>query len=177
MDNYYQLLGIARAATPVEVKAAFQAKMKALEASPVHGEHREAQEKMLRQAFLTLLDPGKRSRYDHQVDAAARPVVVLQEVEKKGLSVTTMTLVAILLVGTVVGGWYVTNPSAKKREAERKHDEELARAAREKVEREGPRNRNPNPFRDGPPNAVKDQMMKNAIDRASKEAKPAEGKK
>jgi hypothetical protein len=40
-----------------------------------------------------------------------------------------MILVAVLLAATIAGGWYLTRPAAERREAERKHDEEVARAA------------------------------------------------
>jgi len=133
MDNYYQMLGITRTATAVEVKAAFQAKMKALESSPLQGEHRQNQEKMLQKAFLTLLDPKNRVKYDRQLDVAAGPVVVLEDAEKKGVSVITMTVVALLLVGAVAGGWYVTHPSAKKQEEARKAMEAQTPAARSRA--------------------------------------------
>ena len=168
MDNYYQLLGIPRAATPVEVKAAFQKKMKALEASPEQGERRQTQEKLLQQAFLTLLDPARRAKYDKQIDITVQPVL-LEEEKPKGVSMVTVVFVVALLAAIVAGGWHVAHKSAERREAERKHDEAVSKAQRERVETAGPRG-NPNPFRDGPPSATKDPIMKNSIDRASKDA-------
>ena len=143
MDDYYRLLGVPRNATAVEVKTAFQTKMKALEASPEHGEHRKVQEKVLQQAFLTLLDPARRGKYDKQVDAASRPAVVLQVEEPKRVSVAAIAAGALLLVAVVAGGWYLSHPYAVKREAERKHDEEIERAFRAKMEAQAQRSKNP----------------------------------
>jgi curved DNA-binding protein CbpA len=168
MDNYYQMLGITRSAAAVEVKAAFQKKMKALESSPLHGEHRENQEKMLRRAFLTLFDPNHRAKYDRQVDAAAGPLVVLEEAEGKGLSVITITVAAVLLVGAVLGGWYVTHPSARKQEEARKVEDQRSRAARQRMEN-APVNKNPNPFRDTPDSEKKDRMIKEMVERDARE--------
>ena len=168
MDNYYQLLGITRTATAVEVKTAFQAKMKALESSPLHGEHRDNQEKMLRKAFLTLLDPKNRVKYDRQLDVAAGPVVVLADEEKKGVSVVTVTIVVLLLVGVVAGGWYVTHPSAKKQEEARKLEDERSRAARARMEN-APANKNANPFRNTPDSEKKDRMIKEQVERDARE--------
>ena len=148
MDNYYQLLGITRNATAIEVKAAFQQKMKALEASPVQGERRKSQEKMLQQAFLTLLDMGRRARYDKQVDATAGPVVVLEEARSKGVSILTVTFVTALLVASVAGGWYVTHPPLSKKAQERKEADARSKAARERVQTAAPKG-NPNPIRKG----------------------------
>ena len=164
MDNYYQMLGITRSATAADVKAGFQKKMKALESSPLHGEHRDNQEKMLRQAFLTLLDPRHRVKYDRQLDVAAGPVVVLEEAEKKGVSIITIAVVAVLLVGVVAGGWYVTHPSANKQEEARKEIDARARAARERRET-APVNKNANPFRNTPDSEKKDRMIKELVER------------
>ena len=175
MDNYYEMLGITRTATPVEVKAAFQAKLKALESSPLHGEHRQNQEKMLQRAFLTLLDAKNRVKYDHQLEVAAGPVVVLEEAEKKGVSVVTITFVTILLVGAVAGGWYVTHPSAKKQEEARKEIDARARAARERRET-APASKNANPLRNTPDSEKKDRMIKERVERDAREM-AKEGKK
>jgi hypothetical protein len=169
MDNYYQLLGVTRNATAVEVKAAFQAKMKALESSPVHGEHRQNQEKMLQQAFLTLLDPRRRARYDRQVDTAAGPVVVLEDVPPpKGVSVVTVVFVTALLAAAVAGGWYVTHPSAAKQEAAAKEEEARSRAARARVETAGPKG-NPNPLRNAPASEMKDRVIRKAVERETRQ--------
>src|SRR5678815_2533658 len=175
MDSYYEMLGITRTATAVEVKAAFQAKMKALESSPLHGEHRENQEKMLRKAFLTLLDPKNRVKYDRQLEVAAGPVVVLADEEKKGVSVVTIIVVVILLVGAVAGGWYVTHPSAQKQDEARKEIDARARAARERRET-APVNKNAHPFRNTPDSEKKDRMIKERVERDAREM-AKEGKK
>src|SRR5690349_39723 len=127
MDDYYHLLGVTRNATAIEVKAAFQRKMKALEASQIHGEHVKTQEKMLQQAFLTLLDPVRRARYDKQVDAAGRGVILAEAPAPKNVSVATIMLVTVILVAIIAAGWHFTRPYAAKREAERNHDEEVAK--------------------------------------------------
>jgi curved DNA-binding protein CbpA len=127
METYYELLGVTRNATAIEVKAAFQRQMKALEASAVQGERQQTREKMLQQAFLTLLDVGRRARYDKQLETPSRRVVV-EPVEAKGVSVVTVTFVAALLVAIVAGGWYMKHQSAKQ-EAARKEEEARAKAA------------------------------------------------
>src|SRR5689334_4299158 len=98
MDNFYQLLGIGRNATAIEVKAAFQQKMKALEASHIHGDHEKVKEKMLQQAFLTLLDPVRRAAYDKKIEAVGNRVIVAAAPAPEGVSVGTMVFVAVLLV-------------------------------------------------------------------------------
>src|SRR5689334_2989307 len=102
MDNHYEMLGIARSATALEIKTAFQTKMKALEASDVHGERRETQEKLLQQAFLTLLDPGRRAKYDKQIDTPVRRPVARRD-EGTGVSVPTVVFVGALLAAIMAG--------------------------------------------------------------------------
>ena len=134
MDNYYQLLGVTRNATAVEVKAAFQQKMKALEAAHAGGDHDKVQEKMLQQAFLTLLDPARRAGYDKKIDAVGNRIVVAAAEPAEGVSVATIVVVMALVVATAVGGWYASRSSAAKREAARKQDEAVSKAAREGVQ-------------------------------------------
>jgi hypothetical protein len=167
MDNYYQLLGITRNATAIEVKAAFQRKMKALDSSPVQGEHRQSQEKMLRQAFLTLLDVGRRAKYDKQVDAAAGPVVVLDEAPPQGVSVLTVTFVVALLVATGAGGWYMMHRSAAKQAEARAEEAARIKAARERAQTAAPKG-NPNPLRNTPDSEMKDRLIKQAVEREAR---------
>jgi hypothetical protein len=66
MHDYYQILGIARDASPQLVRFAFEGKSKAL-ADPAYAaspaEKRE-EERLLKEAFVTLSVPAKRVAYD-----------------------------------------------------------------------------------------------------------------
>ena len=71
MQDHYQILGIARDASPQVVRFAFEGKMKAL-ADPAYAaptaEKRE-EERRLKEAFVTLSVPAKRGPYDGKLAA------------------------------------------------------------------------------------------------------------
>jgi hypothetical protein len=81
MHDYYRILGIARDASPQVVKFAFEGKAKAL-ADPAYAaspEEKREEERLLKEAFITLSVPAKRGAYDAKLSAfeeeavAARP--------------------------------------------------------------------------------------------------------
>lgn len=71
MHDYYQILGIARDASPQVVKFAFEGKMKAV-ADPAYAaspEEKREEERLLKEAFVTLSLPAKRGPYDEKLAA------------------------------------------------------------------------------------------------------------
>jgi hypothetical protein len=101
------------------VKAAFQAKMKALEESGLNESVRGAREKALQQAFVTLFSPAGKARYDKQLASALamRPV---PPPKAKPMSFFVMVLGLGLVAAALAGGWYVTHPSGERLEQQRK---------------------------------------------------------
>jgi curved DNA-binding protein CbpA len=71
VHDYYQVLGVARNASPQIMKLAFEGKLKAL-ADPAYAatpaEKRE-EERLLREALVTLTVPAKRAPYDAKLEA------------------------------------------------------------------------------------------------------------
>ena len=119
MTNHYETLGIARNATPAMVKAAFQAKMKALEESGLNESVRGAREKALQQAFVTLFNPAGKARYDAQL-ASALAVRPAPPPKAKPMSFFVMVLGLAVVAAALAGGWYVTHPTGKRLEEQRK---------------------------------------------------------
>ncbi len=71
MHDFYQVLGVARDASPKLVKLAFEGKLKAL-ADPAYGASpadRREEERLLREAFVTLSMEAKRGPYDAKLAA------------------------------------------------------------------------------------------------------------
>ncbi len=72
MHDYYQLLGVARNASPQVIKIAFEGKLKSL-ADPAYAaapEVKRSEERLLRDAYVTLSVPAKRGPYDAKLAAA-----------------------------------------------------------------------------------------------------------
>lgn len=63
--NYYDILGVPREATPQDIKTAFR--KLAMEHHPDRGGD-EAQFQKINQAYDTLGDPNKRSKYDNEIN-------------------------------------------------------------------------------------------------------------
>ncbi|MBL0141195.1 MAG: hypothetical protein IPP91_03815 [Betaproteobacteria bacterium] len=71
MHDYYHVLGIGRSASAQIARLAFDGKMKAL-ADPAYAasaEEKRAEERLLREAFVTLSVPAKRGPYDAKLAA------------------------------------------------------------------------------------------------------------
>jgi curved DNA-binding protein CbpA len=123
MANHYETLGIARAATAPMVKAAFQAKMKALEGSGLAEAEKAATEKALRQAFVALFDPAAKSRYDKQLAPPGRGPFQSEPVAPHEVAATSPLVIAgavAAFIAAIAAGWYVTHPSAEKQAQQRK---------------------------------------------------------
>jgi curved DNA-binding protein CbpA len=76
MRNYYEILGIDSSASAVQIRAAY--KRKAMLYHPDHNPgSKEAEEmfKMVNEAYHTLSDPSKKSRYDSHINFTYSPTV------------------------------------------------------------------------------------------------------
>ena len=65
MKDYYDILGIARDATPNVVKIAYEGKVKKL--ARLSDSKRAAEEKPLKEAFAILSNPAKREHFDSRL--------------------------------------------------------------------------------------------------------------
>lgn len=137
MHDYYQILGIARDASPQVVKFAFEGKMKAV-ADPAYvaspAEKRE-EERLLKEAFVTLSMPAKRGPYDEKLAAfesgagggASRPAWLVPA-----------AVVAVLAIGASMAWVNHSREQERQRlEAERvaAQEEEARRRAEREAER------------------------------------------
>ena len=148
MATHYETLGLERTATAQAVKAAFQAKMKALEGSGLPEPEKLASEKSLRAAFVTLFDPTARARYDKQLPPAGRARFVSQpvaphEVAKGNPLAILAVIVAVAAAGAA--GWFVTRPSAERLSQQRKEQAVREKAARQRLETPAQKKVAPNP--------------------------------
>jgi len=126
MNDYYQLLGVSRAATPSVVKIAYEGKLKALERAGLSEPDRALERKELEKAFVTLGNPSKKAWYDERLDqheaaatrGSSRPLVVG----------------ALLAVMAVLGATWFLVDRAHERERQRLEQERLA-LEREKAQK------------------------------------------
>ena len=114
MTDYYEALGVANDATAAIVKIAFEGKMKALAKAPASPE-RQAEERLLQQAYATLSNAQKREWYDRQLEARDKP--------RSSIPVPVM-IGALVVVAAIAGGWYLSHRSA---------DSQLTEAQKEQV--------------------------------------------
>jgi len=108
VHDYYQVLGIAPDASAPVVRIAFEARLKALAdpASTASAAERREEERLLREAFVTLSVPAKRGPYDERLRAgeaaaAAEPPAVRGRL----LAGVAAAGVAIAVFAFAVGQW------------------------------------------------------------------------
>ena len=77
-------------------------------------------------------------------------------------------VVAAVVLAAAAWGWHVTHPSAEKLEQARKEQDARARKAYDDKMSNIGANKNPNPFRGGPPSEMKDRMIREAAEREAK---------
>ena len=117
MQNYYELLGVSRDASPRIVTIAYEGKVKALAKSGLAGAERQAEERELEKAHVTLSNPAKKAWYDKQLEGApahASP-------NRKGL----VAAVAVVLLVAAGGAWYSLERS-RAREQVRLEEQRIA---------------------------------------------------
>ncbi len=121
MHDYYRILGVARGASPQIAKIAFEGKMKAL-ADPAYAaspaEKRE-EERLLREAVVTLTVPAKRGPYDGKLAAFE---AANAEAPSRPAWLVPAALAAV--VALAAGGLWVNN--AREKERLRLEEERLA---------------------------------------------------
>ena len=68
MQDYYQVLGVSEQSTLAVIRIAFEGKVKALRASSLGEAERNAEDRLLRLAFVTLTDPIRKAWYDRKLE-------------------------------------------------------------------------------------------------------------
>ena len=113
MHDYYQVLGIARDASPQVVKYAFEGKAKAL-ADPAYAaspaEKRE-EERLLKEAYITLSVPAKRGAYDAKLFAFEDEAAAAGSPRPAWL----VPAIAAALVALAAGGVWTNHSREKER--------------------------------------------------------------
>lgn len=66
MQNYYEMLGVSQDVTPSIAKIAYEGKVKALARSGLGEAEKQAEERELTKAYVTLSNPAKKDWYDKQ---------------------------------------------------------------------------------------------------------------
>lgn len=117
MQNYYELLGVPRDASPRIVTIAYEGKLKALAKAGLPEAERLAEEKALEKAHVTLSNPAKKAWYDKQLEGAP----VAPSADRRGL-VAVAVVVLLLVAG---GAWYSLERS-KARELVRLEEQRIA---------------------------------------------------
>jgi len=125
MASYYEILGVPPDAQAPAIKAGFEAKLKGLARAGLAPPQRDAQLKVLNQAYVVLSNPAKRAWYDRKLaeDAAPPP-----------RSKTPWIVAVVVLLCVTAGGWYATHRAPKDPQAaEREREARLAKAREERA--------------------------------------------
>jgi curved DNA-binding protein CbpA len=135
MNNYYQLLGVSRGASPSVVKIAYEGKLKALAASGLDEAQRKAEAKELEKAYVTLSNDAKAKWYDAQLEKQA---AAESAAPGRGTVIAVAVVMALFAAGI---GWYFVERTHKiealRVEGERLKAEQVRLLAeREREERE-----------------------------------------
>ena len=117
MHNYYELLGVSRDASPRIVTIAYEGKLKALAKSGLPEAERQAEERELEKAHVTLSNPAKKAWYDKQLEGASAGAPA----NRRGL-VAAVVVVLLVVAG---GAWYSLERS-KARELVRLEEQRIA---------------------------------------------------
>lgn len=108
MQDYYRVLGISEQATPAVIQIAFEGKLKALHKSSLPESERMAEDRLLRQAFVTLTHPARRTWYDMQLE---RDRASLTDVSPRWRAVA---IVAIVTAGFTSVAWSTVERSKER---------------------------------------------------------------
>ncbi|QJR10617.1 hypothetical protein DSM104443_01681 [Usitatibacter rugosus] len=116
MQDYYQVLGVSEQATPAVIQIAFEGKLKALHQCPMNETERMAEDRLLRQAFVTLTHPARKTWYDMQLE---RDRAALTAMPPRWRAVA---IVAMVTVGFTSFAWHAVDRS---QERDRRYAEAL----------------------------------------------------
>lgn len=114
MKTLYEVLGVSRQATQPEIERAYQVTLAALAIEPatLTAEERDIREKVIREAYVILSSPHRRSAYDEKLRNKSRPT----EPAISSSPLPWQKIVATLVL--VVGSLYVYQVQANKAEVE-----------------------------------------------------------
>ena len=108
MQDYYQVLGVSEQSPVSVIRIAFEGKVKALRASSMSEAERNAEDRLLRQAFVTLTDPIRKAWYDRKL-----------EKEREALTSEVPKWAAVAAVALVTAGFTALGFQTVERSRER----------------------------------------------------------
>jgi len=108
MQDYYQVLGVSEQSTLSVIRIAFEGKVKALRASSLSEAERNAEDRLLRQAFVTLTDPIRKAWYDQKLD---KERAALTAVPPRWAAAA---VVAVVAAGLTAVAWQIAERSRER---------------------------------------------------------------
>ena len=122
MQNYYELLGVPHDVTPAVARIAYEGKVKALAKAGLSEAEKQAEERELNKAYVTLSNPAKKDWYDKQRAVhGERELSAARASDRTGWIVGGV-VAAFLVVGV---GWTLVS-RANERERVRLEEQRIA---------------------------------------------------
>ena len=122
MQNYYGMLGVSHDVTPAIAKIAYEGKVKALSRSGLGEAERQAEERELNKAYVTLSNPAKKDWYDKQLALQGEREAHAATASHRTGWIVGGVVAAFLVVGV---GWLLVS-RANERERVRLEEQRIA---------------------------------------------------